>query len=146
MEGVSLGSNHCENSRTQESVTRNLVAFPLWGQCRCVVHGHGPSPNSFHFMLFPFFLFLLLLSPPHTHRFFLSLCLGTYTSGFPSNPVPKLANFLLSLLPLQFSSFGSSSLLLLGMANWRKQQGENHHQVGHWRSSSFSSTRKPPLG
>ncbi|CAJ1913278.1 unnamed protein product [Sphenostylis stenocarpa] len=29
------------------------------------------------------------------------------------------------------------------MANWRKQQGESHHQVGHWRSSSNS--RKPPL-
>ncbi|KAG5086123.1 hypothetical protein AAZX31_19G121600 [Glycine max] len=29
------------------------------------------------------------------------------------------------------------------MANWRKQQGESHHQVGQWRSSY---NRKPPLG
>ncbi|KAG5043303.1 hypothetical protein GLYMA_03G132800v4 [Glycine max] len=29
------------------------------------------------------------------------------------------------------------------MANCRKQQGEGHHQVGHWRSSY---NRKPPLG
>ncbi|TKY62658.1 hypothetical protein E2542_SST12516 [Spatholobus suberectus] len=29
------------------------------------------------------------------------------------------------------------------MANWRKQQGDSHHQVGPWRSSSYS--RKPPL-
>ncbi|XP_014489732.1 uncharacterized protein LOC106752545 [Vigna radiata var. radiata] len=29
------------------------------------------------------------------------------------------------------------------MANWRKQQGESHHQVAHWRS--YSNSRKPPL-
>ncbi|XP_057722973.1 uncharacterized protein LOC130936831 [Arachis stenosperma] len=29
------------------------------------------------------------------------------------------------------------------MANWRKQHGETHHQVGRWRSSNFNSKRKP---
>ncbi|XP_027352679.1 uncharacterized protein LOC113863327 [Abrus precatorius] len=31
----------------------------------------------------------------------------------------------------------------MAMANWRKQQAESHHHVGHWRSSSYN--RKPPL-
>jgi len=37
-------------------------------------------------------------------------------------------------------------LLIIEMDNWRKNQGiSNHHQVGHWRSSS-SYKGKPPLG
>ncbi|RDY10337.1 hypothetical protein CR513_05155, partial [Mucuna pruriens] len=63
--------------------------------------------------------------------------------------LPKFANFffycvsaLLATKPFKFPLLGPS-LLPLHMANWRKQQGESHHQVGHWRSSSYS--RKPPL-
>jgi len=64
--------------------------------------------------------------------------------------LPNFANFLLysasALLAteaFQFPLLGPS-LLGLGMANLRKQQGLTHHQVAHLRSSSNS--RKPPLG
>ncbi|KAI9073547.1 hypothetical protein K1719_044495 [Acacia pycnantha] len=39
--------------------------------------------------------------------------------------------------------FWGCSLLVLGIANWRKQQEARRHQVGQWNGSY---NRKPPLG